>query len=82
MGRPSLTDDPIIKVTFKNCEKGEIYIRKSFRSEWDELVNNLKKEIRREFKTYKTRSEDGGVKIWRDIQNITAERQLLKINHF
>ena len=61
MGRPSLTDDPIIKVTFKNCEKGEIYIRKSFRSEWDELVNNLKKEIRREFKTYKTRSEDGKV---------------------
>lgn len=44
MGRPSLTDDPIIKVTFKNCEKGEIYIRKSFRSEWDELVNNLKKK--------------------------------------
>lgn len=44
MGRSLLTDDPIIKVTFKNCEKGEIYIRKSFRSEWDELVNNLKKK--------------------------------------
>lgn len=44
MGRPSLIDDPIIKVTFEDCEKREVYVRKSFRSEWDSLVNKLKKK--------------------------------------
>lgn len=53
MGRPSLIDDPIIKVTFKDCEKREVYVRKSFRSEWDSLVNKLKKKYGESLKRIK-----------------------------
>ena len=60
MGRPSLTDDPIIKVTFKDCEKGEIYVRKSFQQEWEELVNNLKKKYGESLKHIKLVSEVRG----------------------